>query len=104
MDIARIFRDFGDAYRAAYGSRMPRRHHRAMRAIELCRTADLGGHVDECDRCGTIRISYNSCRNRHCPKCQGLQREQWLDARKQDLLPVSYLHIVFTIPEELRPG
>ena len=74
-----------------------------MRAIELCRTAALGGHVDECDRCGTIRISYNSCRNRHCPKCQGLQREQWLDARKQDLLPVSYLHIVFTIPEELRP-
>ena len=82
---------------------MAGRHHRAMRAIELCRTAALGGHVDECDHCGAVRISYNSCRNRHCPKCQGLKRELWLEARKKDLLPISYVHIVFTIPQELRP-
>jgi hypothetical protein len=74
-----------------------------MRAIEICRTAELGGHVDVCDTCGAIRISYNSCRNRHCPKCQFLRKEQWLEARKQDLLPVQYFHVVFTIPDELNP-
>lgn len=103
VDVARVFRDFGESYREAYGSRMTRRHHRAMRAIELCRTAALGGHVDECDQCGALRISYNSCRNRHCPKCQYLTREVWLEARKGDLLPVPYVHLVFTIPQELRP-
>ncbi len=74
-----------------------------MDAIERCRTSALGGHIDECDSCGHIKISYNSCRNRHCPKCQGLAREKWLIARERDLLPVGYFHIVFTIPDELNP-
>jgi hypothetical protein len=101
-EVADIFRDFGESYRHAYGDRMPLRHLRAMTAIEVCRTAALGGHVDECDQCGAVRISYNSCRNRHCPKCQCLAKEQWIEARKQDLLPVPYFHVVFTLPEELR--
>jgi putative transposase/transposase-like zinc-binding protein len=70
-----------------------------MRALEVCRTAPLGGHVEACDACGHTRISYNSCRNRHCPKCQALARADWLEARKADLLPVPYFHVVFTIPE-----
>ena len=82
---------------------MPLRHLRAMRAIEICRTAELGGHLDQCDHCGTVRISYNSCRNRHCPKCQGLEKERWLEAREKDLLPAPYFHVVFTLPEGLRP-
>ena len=71
-----------------------------MRAIEQCRTAALGGHVDACDQCGYVRISYNSCRNRHCPKCQSLARETWLEARRQELLPIGYFHLVFTLPAE----
>lgn len=74
-----------------------------MRAIESCRTADLGGHVDECGHCGTKLISYNSCRNRHCPKCQFLKKEQWIEAREKDLLPIPYFHVVFTIPDDLNP-
>jgi len=74
---------------------------RTLRAIKSCRTAALGGHVDECDECGHIKISYNSCRNRHCPKCQGQQREKWIAARTSELLPVSYFHVVFTLPEAL---
>jgi hypothetical protein len=74
-----------------------------MNAIEVCRTAELGGHVDECDRCGALRISYNSCRNRHCPKCQSLAKERWLEERKRDLLPIPYFHVVFTLPAILRP-
>jgi hypothetical protein len=72
-----------------------------MSAIERCRTAELGGHADVCDECGAARISYNSCRNRHCPKCQALTKERWIDARKSDLLNVSYFHVVFTIPDTL---
>jgi hypothetical protein len=74
-----------------------------MVAVEACRTAALGGHVDECDHCGAVRISYNSCRNRHCPKCQSLDKERWLEARKADVLPVRYYHVVFTVPASLRP-
>ncbi|MGV0928076.1 IS91 family transposase [Empedobacter sp. ULE_I145] len=74
---------------------------KTLRALTLCRTAALGGHVDACDACGNIRISYNSCRNRHCPKCQGHQREEWIQAREQDLLPCSYYHLVFTLPDTL---
>jgi hypothetical protein len=73
-----------------------------MHAIEICRTSALGGHRDVCDDCGHIKISYNSCRNRHCPKCQFLKKEQWLEARQKELLPIPYFHVVFTIPEELR--
>jgi hypothetical protein len=82
---------------------MPLSHIRTIRAIERCRTAELGGHVDECDCCGRIRISYNSCRNRHCPKCQFLAKERWLEQRRENLLPVSYFHVVFTIPAKLNP-
>ncbi len=99
--MADIFRAYGPAYRQAH--EMPLRHLRAMRAIEICRTAELGGHVDACEHCGLLRISYNSCRNRHCPKCQGLDKERWLDARKEDVLPIAYFHPVFTLPEGLRP-
>lgn len=74
---------------------------KTLRAIRNCRTAALGGHVDACDRCGNTSISYNSCRNRHCPKCQGHKREEWIQAREQDLLPVPYFHLVFTLPSEL---
>lgn len=69
-----------------------------MGAIEACRTPRLGGHVDACDDCGRTRISYNSCRNRHCPKCQGAARKEWVDARVADLLTVPYFHVVFTLP------
>jgi hypothetical protein len=72
-----------------------------MRAIEVCRTSVLGGHKDKCDNCGHLEISYNSCRNRHCPKCQTLKKERWIEARSEDLLPFQYFHVVFTIPSEL---
>jgi len=103
LEVADIFRAFGPDYREIHGSEMPLRHLRVMRAIEVCRTADLGGHIDQCDCCGQQRISYNSCRNRHCPKCQSLEKERWLEDRKKDLLPISYFHLVFTLPERLRP-
>ncbi len=103
LEVADIFRAFGPAYRELHGWEMPLRHLRVMRAVEVCRTAELGGHIDQCDHCGQQRISYNSCRNRHCPKCQCLAKERWLEARKKDLLPISYFHVVFTLPEGLRP-
>lgn len=74
---------------------------KTLRALTLCRTSALGGHVDACDACGNITVSYNSCRNRHCPKCQGHKREEWIQAREQDLLPCSYYHLVFTLPDSL---
>lgn len=100
-EVADIFCKHGHDYRVR--NKMPLNHIRTMRAIERCRTAELGGHVDECDSCGRIRISYNSCRNRHCPKCQFLKKEKWLEQRKEDLLPVPYFHVVFTIPGKLNP-
>ena len=78
-----------------------RQHLKVLNAIQRCRTAALGGHVDECSRCGLRTISYNSCRNRHCPKCQGNARRRWLRARQAELLPVRYVHVVFTLPHEL---
>ena len=74
---------------------------RTLSALKICRTADLGGHVDACADCGTVRISYNSCRNRHCPKCQGKNREDWMAKREAELLPVPYFHVVFTLPDTL---
>ena len=74
---------------------------RTLSAVMRCRTADLGGHIDACTKCGAIRISYNSCRNRHCPKCQGNKREKWIQARESELLPVPYFHLVFTLPDLL---
>jgi hypothetical protein len=101
VEIADIFRTHGAAYRQAHP--LARAQRRAMHAIETCRTAALGGHRDTCDTCGAVQLSYNSCRNRHCPKCQTLAKEQWLDARRADLLPVEYFHLVFTLPHTLNP-
>jgi hypothetical protein len=103
LEVGDIFRAYGPVYRDEHGDSLPVRHLRAMRAIELCRTAELGGHVDVCDHCGALKISYNSCRNRHCPKCQCLDKERWLEARKKDVLPTHYFHVVFTVPDALRP-
>jgi len=75
---------------------------KAMSAIERCRTAELGGHRLHCERCDTDTIAYNSCRNRHCPKCQAQAAERWLERRRQDLLPIPYFHVVFTLPDALR--
>jgi len=101
VEVADIFRRYGPQYRKDHP--LPLNQLRVMRAIEICRTATLGGHVDECDSCGHLEISYNSCRNRHCPKCQFLRKEQWMEARAEDLLPIEYFHVVFTIPSELNP-
>lgn len=76
---------------------------KTLRALVQCRTSALGGHVDVCDQCGVVHISYNSCRNRHCPKCQGHKREEWIAKREQDLLPCTYYHLVFTLPQQLNP-
>jgi hypothetical protein len=99
LELAHIFRQHGAAYRAA--RRLPRQQLRVMRAIEICRTAGLGGHVEQCGHCSHIRVSYNSCRNRHCPKCQSLARARWLEQRTAELLPVEYFHVVFTLPEPI---
>ena len=96
-ELAGIFRQHGARYRDTHS--LPRRQLRVMRAIEICRTAALGGHLDSCQQCRHTHISYNSCRNRHCPKCQNRQRAQWLEDRQAELLPVEYFHVVFTVPE-----
>ena len=101
LEVADIFRRHGDAYRQTHGDHMGRVEHRILSAIAACRTAVLGGHVEQCTDCGEKRISYNSCRNRHCPKCQNLARAEWLEARKAELLPVPYFHVVFTLPAPL---
>jgi len=101
VEVADIFRHHGTEYRQSH--RLPLSHLRVMRAVEACRTAELGGHKDKCADCGHIEISYNSCRNRHCPKCQTLRKERWIEDRVEDLLPIEYFHVVFTIPSELNP-
>jgi hypothetical protein len=103
LELADIFRQHGEEYRTKYGSHMSPEQHRVMRAIAICRTAALGGHVDQCDHCGHRVVSYNSCRNRHCPKCQALAKAKWLEARRAELLPVPYFHVVFTLPQSLAP-
>jgi Transposase zinc-binding domain/Putative transposase len=100
-EVADIFRQYGLEYRRSH--QLPRRQLRVMGAIEDCRTSALGGHKDKCDNCGHIEINYNSCRNRHCPKCQFLKKEKWIEARAEDVLPIRYFHVVFTVPAELRP-
>jgi hypothetical protein len=99
LEVADIFRRYGAEYRKLHGTTMSSGQQRVMRAIELCRSAALGGHKDRCDRCGHERFSYDSCRNRHCPKCQSLAKAKWLEARQAELLPVEYFHVVFTVPE-----
>jgi hypothetical protein len=101
LEVADIFRQAGPAYRQQHADALSRGQRRVMSAIERCRTAALGGHVEQCDACGHRRIAFNSCRNRHCPKCQSLVRAQWLEDRQADLIPVDYFHVVFTVPEEV---
>ncbi|WP_264210863.1 IS91 family transposase [Leisingera thetidis] len=101
VEVADIFRRYGEAWRQAHDGHLGRVERRVMSAIELCRTAALGGHVEGCRTCRTVRVAYNSCRNRHCPKCQGAAARDWLEARAGDLLPVPYFHVVFTLPEEI---
>jgi len=99
LELADIFRQHGPAYRETHA--VPLHQFRLMRAIETCRTPALGGVVDWCDRCQYTHIQYRSCRNRHCPKCQGLARARWLHQRQAELLPVEYFHVVFTVPQEI---
>ena len=99
LELADIVRQHGEAYRQAHD--LPMEHLRPLRAIELCRTAALGGHVEQCGHCPYTHVSYNSCRNRHCPKCQSLDRARWLAQRQAELLPVPYFHVVFTLPQQV---
>ena len=101
LEVADIFHRHGAAWRAAHAGHLSLGQMKVMSAIETCRTAALGGHVEACEDCGHSRIAYNSCRNRHCPKCQGAAARDWLAARQADLLPVGYFHVVFTLPAEI---
>jgi hypothetical protein len=103
VEVADVFRRYGEAYRNMYDGSLSRVQRRVMSAIELCRTAALGGHVEECDNdsCRHQRISYNSCRDRHCPKCQSLARAEWIENREAEVLDCEYFHVVFTVPEEI---
>lgn len=101
LEVADIFRAGGPAYRAAHAGHLSLDQLKVMSAIETCRTAALGGHVEACSDCGHQRIAYNSCRNRHCPRCQGAAARAWLEAQEANLLPVGYFHVVFTLPAEI---
>ena len=103
LEVADVFRDHADAFLDRYGDVLSSEQRRALCDIAACRTAALGGHVEECDRCGHQRIAYNSCRNRHCPKCQATAAAHWMEAREAELLPVEYYHVVFTLPAALGP-
>lgn len=99
LEVQDIFEQYSEVYRQTH--KLSLVQHKAMNAILNCRTARLGGHMDVCPQCGDTQISYNSCRNRHCPKCQTLAKERWIDAQKANLLDVGYFHVVFTVPQEL---
>ena len=101
LEVADVFRRHGGAWRTANAAHVSLTQRRIMTAIEICRTAALGGHVERCEDCAHTRIAYNSCRNRHCPKCQRRAAERWLAAREAELLPVPYYHVVFTLPAEV---
>src|SRR6266566_4985572 len=101
LEVADVFRRHGAAWRAANKAHLSLAQRRVMTAIEVCRTAALGGHVERCEDCGHTRIAYNSCRNRHCPKCQWPAAQAWMAAREAELLPVPYFHVVFTLPAAL---
>ena len=101
LEVADILRAHGEAYCARY--RVSSLQAAVMRRLVACRTAALGGHIDACGRCGYTRVSYNSCRDRHCPKCQGVKRAAWLETRLERLLPVEHFHVVFTLPVALHP-
>ena len=100
-EVADIFRVYGEKYRHTHS--MSYEQMKAMHHIKVCRSAELGGHIEQCNQCGFERNAYNSCRDRHCPKCQTLVKEQWLNDRKAELLPCGYFHLVFTLPHELNP-
>jgi hypothetical protein len=100
-EIADVFRRYGAAFQAQYGRLMGPLHLLVLKALAACRTAQLGGHILECDACGHQKQAYNSCHNRHCPKCQAGLRAEWFEDRQRDLLPVEYFHVVFTLPDEL---
>jgi len=97
-ELADIFRQYGESYRRTHP--LPASHRKVMRAVEVCRTAELGGHLKQCDTCGFEHPTYNSCRNRHCPKCQSMAKAKWLERQTSELLPVGYFHLVFTLPHE----
>jgi len=101
LEVADVFRRYGDAYRHDQTGSLSTAQRRVMSAIEACRTAALGGHVEQCDHCDHHRICYNSCRNRHCPKCQALARAAWIEHRHAELLDTPYFHVVFTVPDEI---
>jgi hypothetical protein len=103
LELADVIRAFGPAFEGRYGHALSSAQRQAMKAIVRCRTAALGGHVEACDGCGHRRVVYNSCRNRHCPKCQAAARAAWLDRQAEDLLPVEYFHVVFTLPNAIGP-
>lgn len=101
LEVADIVRRYGEAYRETAGLSLSTAQRRVMTAVETCRTAALGGHVEQCDTCGQQRLAYNSCRNRHCPKCQSLARAAWIEQRTAELLDCEYFHVVFTVPEPI---
>jgi Putative transposase/Transposase zinc-binding domain len=101
LEVADVFRRYGEAYRQNHGASMSAEQRRVMAAIEVCRTAALGGHLERCDQCGYERNCFNSCRDRHCPKCQSLARAQWIEHRQAELLDCPYFHVVFTVPEKI---
>lgn len=101
LEVADIVRVHGDEFRQAHAASLSTQQKRVLRSIELCRTAALGGHLERCDQCGHERNAYNSCADRHCPKCQSLARAKWLEKRQAELLPCEYFHVVFTLPAPL---
>ena len=101
LEVADIFRRYGGAYREKHSASMSTAQRRVMSAIEMCRTAALGGQIEQCDACGEQRICYRSCRNRHCPKCQSLARAEWIEHRQAELLDCEYFHVVFTVPDKI---
>ncbi len=101
-ELVEVFRSFGPAYLARFGERLPPSHQRALTDLTACRTEAMGGHLLQCDCCGHQHYRYHSCRNRHCPKCHTSETAAWLDKRQSELLPTSYYHLVFTLPEALR--
>ena len=100
-EVADVFRRYGEDYRKNHDASMSQEQRRVMTAIEACRTAALGGHMERCDQCDYERNCFNSCRDRHCPKCQSLARAKWIEDRQAELLDVGYFHVVFTVPQEI---
>src|SRR5277367_3699181 len=101
LEVADVFRRYGEAYRQEHGASLSIAQRRVMTAIEVCRTAVLGGHLEQCDHCGHQRNAYNSCSDRHCPKCQSFARFKWLEQRQAELLNTQYFHLVFTLPQQI---